>query len=473
MKKSFLFLVSAFVLALAVSCGEDDSKQSIAVSVSFANQSANLTEGGMPVQILFSEAAPSAGQITVELSATNVTYGTDFTTNPVASGNTVVVPFQAGATSASFTIANLVALSEEQIGSVKFTIANVSINANITGITSTLINFYEAPSSGNSYDAVTGGPTQPNQVYVDLSSGGLITVPRVSWDLGFYSGSDHFRLVLNGSLKMTAKPLTTTNIDEVQQEDSSMLFGQGSGSADYVDDPTGDITKTVIQEVADNDDDNPVYLVNLGNGPSDNAPAVGTEGSAGGPQRGWKKVRILKSGNDYVFQYADLNATTHEEVVISKNAAYNFTFFSFTSNTVVQAEPQKNLWDLNFTTFTNFIPTGSSNIPYYYADFIVTNIKGGARSYQVLTDEFTYAAFAKANVVEVNFNEDQRNIGSNWRSTSVNGPDGVPVSQFVLKTDRFYVVKDPAGNYYKLRMTQGANQAGERGFPKFEYELLK
>jgi len=473
MKKSILFLISAFVLAFAVSCGDDDSKQGTVISVSFANQSANLAEGGIPVQMVFSEAAPSAGQVTVQLAATNVNYGTDFTTTPAATANTVIVPFQAGAKQVSFTIKNVASLTEEQIGSVAFTITGVSLNANITGITSTIVNFYEAPSSGNSLAAETGGPTQMNQVFVDLSSGGLISVPRVSWDLAFYSGSDHFRLELNGSLKMTAKALATTNIDEVAQQDDSMLFGQGSGTAAYVDDPAGDITKTAIKEVSAIDSENPVYLINLGNGPADTAPAVGSEGSAGGAHRGWKKVRILRNGNDYVFQYADLNATTHQQVTISKNAAYNFTFFSFTSNAVVQAEPQKNLWDINFTTFTNFVSAGTDNVPYYFADFIVTNVKGGARSYEVLTGEFTYAGFTKSNVAEGKFTEDQRNIGSNWRSTSVMGPDGFPISQFVLKTDRFYVIKDPTGNYYKLKMTQGANQAGERGFPKFEYELLK
>jgi len=112
-------------------------------------------------------------------------------------------------------------------------------------------------------------------------------------------------------------------------------------------------------------------------------------------------------------------------------------------------------------------------VPYYFPDFIITNTKGGARSYMVLTDDISYEAFALSNVAVANFTNDQRNIGSNWRSTSVMGPNGFPVSQFVLLTNRFFVVKDPAGNIYKLRMTQGANEAGERGFPEFEYDLLQ
>jgi hypothetical protein len=138
----------------------------------------------------------------------------------------------------------------------------------------------------------------------------------------------------------------------------------------------------------------------------------------------------------------------------------------------VNVEPQKNQWDLNFTTFTNVLP-GATPTPYFFPDYIVTNLKGDAKAYQVLTSAFSYDSFTLANVDNTKFTLDQRNIGSNWRSTSATGADGNPVSQFVLRTDRFFVIKDPAGNVYKLKFTGGANEAGERGYPKFQYALLK
>jgi hypothetical protein len=333
--------------------------------------------------------------------------------------------------------------------------------------------YVQPPLSNATLQPGTGGPAQPNSVYVDLSSAGMTAVPRTSWDLGFYSGSD-FKVVLNSSLKMSAKQLETTNIDAVATADDSMLIAQGQGNANQVDDPTGNMTTTAIAAVSANDAENKVYLINLGNGSAAAAPAVGAESSASGPHRGWRKVRILRNGNGYKVQYGDINSTTHQEVTINKNEMFSFSFFSLTTSNVVAAEPQKNSWDLVFTTFTNVIPSGSSLVPYYYPDYILTNTKGGAQSYQVLTgDGFTYDSFTLANVTTASFNTDQRNIGSNWRSTSIVGPGGFPVSQFVLKTDRFFVVKDTEGHIYKVRMTGGANQAGERGFPAFQYELLK
>ena len=43
-----------------------------------------------------------------------------------------------------------------------------------------------------------------------------------------------------------------------------------------------------------------------------------------------------------------------------------------------------------------------------------------------------------------------------------------------VKADRFFVIKDCAENYYKLRFLKfGSGDDGERGRPQLEYELLK
>src|SRR5690606_32855164 len=203
----------------------------------------------------------------------------------------------------------------------------------------------------------------------------------------------------------------------------------------------------------------------------ENAPALGSVAADNGPHRGWKKVRILKDGVGYKLQYADLNATTYNEVVIDKNSAYNFTFFSFTSNSTVTVEPEKDKWDINFTTFTNVVNFGTP-LPYFYPDFVTNNSRGGAMVYSVSTNDISYENFSLSNVDNSKFIEDQRGIGSSWRATSAQGSDGFPVSQFVLKLDIFYVLKDSAGNIYKIKMTGGALENQERGHPTFQYEIL-
>lgn len=335
----------------------------------------------------------------------------------------------------------------------------------------------EIPTVGATLQPNVGGPNQPNQVYLDLSAADSKSVNRAAWDFGFSTGSD-FRVIINGSLKMAVKKLATSDITLTQESDANVAVGAGTtlASNGYVDNPTGVLAGagagigTAIAEVSATDADNKVYLVNLGFKVSTTTPAVGSV-SVDGDARGWKKVRILRSGNGYKIQYADLTSATFTEKIISKDAAYNFSFFSLTSGSTVAVEPEKAKWDLNFTVFTNYLSTGTSDVTYGYSDFITSNAKGGTLAYQVLTTtDVTYAGFTKANVVEANFTAsatDQRIIGANWRSGG--GPTTLPS----VRTDRFYVVKDAAGNYYKIKFLAMTNDAGLRGYPTLEYAILK
>jgi len=319
------------------------------------------------------------------------------------------------------------------------------------------------PSDGAVLQPTVGGSTQPNQVFVDLSSENTQQVNRGSWDLGFYGGSD-FRVVINGSVQMAVKKLTTTDISQPVEEDLAVAVGTfDPQNVAFIDEPSGNIAQTAIAEVSENLAENFVYLVNMGTQIPSIPAATGAINTAG-ESRGWKKIRILKSGNQYKLQFADLNATQFTEVTINKKADYNFTFYSLLTNTEVQVEPKKVDWDINFTTFTNIIPNAGS---YFYSDIILTNTKGGTTAYQVMNAEgISYDSFTKTMIDENLFSSDQRAIGANWRNGG--GPNALPN----VRDDRFFVVKDVAGNYYKLQFIAMTNTAGERGNPTFQYALL-
>lgn len=470
MKKNFILILSFVLLAIGACSSDDDA--ALPNAVAFTSTSLNLSAETTPIEIKFASPTAAAGSLTLTVTETAVANGTDFSTTPAVAANTVVVPFEKNVSTVSFTFKKIKEAIEGQVKNVVFTISSATINTVISENKSIQVNFNETASLGNALAPGVGGPTEPNQVFVDLSSGKMTAVPRVSWDLGFYSGTD-FRVIINHTVRMSAKQTTSVNIDEVQAEDATMLVN-GSGSITQVDDPAGDITKTAIAAISATDADNKVYVINMGSNPGTTNPAVGSEGTGTGPSRGWKKVRILRSGNDYKVQYADIGATTHQEIIVSKNAPYNFTFLSLLDKKTVSVEPQKAQWDISFTSFTNTTSMGAGLVPYNFADFVLNNVKGGAKTYQVLTTAFTYDSFTLANVDNTKFTDDQRNIGSNWRGT-VSGTDanGNPVSGFAARSDRFFVVKDPAGNIYKVRFTAGVNAAGERGNPTFQYALLK
>lgn len=473
MKK--LLILSIALLSLA-SCSSDDTTAE-PNAVAFAEASLNLSAAATPIELKFAQPTTSAGSVTLTVTETAVVNATDFTTLPAVAANTVVVPFEKNVSSVSFTFNKLKDAIEGEVKNVVFTIASTSIDATVGLNKSVQVNFNQTASLGSILVANVGGANQPNQLYLDLSSGGTTSVNRAAWDFGFYSGTD-FRVVINGSLKMAVKKLETSDITLPQEIDANVAVGAGTTAASngFVDNPTGVLAGagagvgTAIAEISATDSDNKVYLVNMGFAVGTAAASAGSV-NVDGDARGWKKVRILRSGSGYKIQYADLASATFTEKTITKDAAYNFTFLSLASGNTVSVEPEKAKWDLNFTVFTNYLNTGASDVTYGYADFITTNAKGGAKVYQVLVSAGgSYADFTKAKVVEASFDAsatDQRIIGANWRSGG--GPGTLPS----IRTDRFYVVKDAAGNYYKVKFLTLTNEAGVRGYATVEYAILK
>lgn len=472
--KKLLFL-SLFVLSLA-SCSSDDNNAAEVNGVAFATTSLNLTATETPVVINFAAPTSTAGSLTVTYTENAVVEGTDYATVPATAAKTIVVPFEKNVSSVSFTFKKLKEAVEGQVKNVVFTISSNTINAILGENKTVQVNFNETAYTGGVLSADVGGPNQPNQVYLDLSSGASVAVNRAAWDFGFSTGTD-FRVVINGSLKMAVKKLETSDITVAQEIDTKVNVGfDTAASLGYVDNPTGVLAGagagvgTAIAEVSATDADNKVYLVNLGFAVGTTKPAVGSV-AVDGDARGWKKVRILRNGTGYKIQYADLASTTFTEKTITKEAAYNFSFFSLATGNTVSVEPQKAKWDLGFTTFTNYTPYSGQDVTYGYSDFINTNVKAGTQVYQVLvTADVTYAGFTKAKVVEANFAAsaaDQRIIGANWRNGG--GPGTLPS----IRADRFYVVKDAAGNYYKVKFLAMTNEAGERGHVALESAILK
>lgn len=323
-----------------------------------------------------------------------------------------------------------------------------------------------------------GGPTQPNQVWIDLSNPENMSNSnlRTDWDLGFYGGEE-FRVILNNSILMAAGAVDSNNIDAVNENDFSELMNllnpAAGWPAEYLDDVAGNYFQengTAIDEISTTDQDNKVYLVKLGYETYQGTDVPPFSAYTVGDARGFKKVRILRNGeNSYKIQYADLDATTHSEFIVEKTSTHNFAFFSFDTENLVEIQPEKKNWDICFTIWNNIIEGFGT---YTYSDFIISNTLDGVASYQITTDALTlesdYNNFTINDVDESLFvHNDQRAIGSNWRST-VSGTTSTPV----VYGDRFYVLKDPDGILYKIRFLSMLDENNMRGYPKFEYQPL-
>ena len=329
--KSF-FGVLVFLL---LSCSNDDSLDMPLEPfvVAFESLSANLSQinEAQDISLVYSEAAIQTGSVTLLLDVTNAVYGVDFITSPPINSNNLIIPILPTEIETAFLFTKLNQALDETV-EIRFSIVSVDYpNAVIQGNTQFTIN--SSASLGRGFEPSVGGPNQPNQVYIDLSTESQTSIKRDSWDLGFYGGSD-FRIGLNSSIYMAAAALESTDIDAVTQADVLEIQDQVAvGTFDpaniiYIDNPDGDINKTAIAPISSNDLENKVYLLNLGYEVGTETPAPGSIAIAG-DTRGWKKIRILKQDGAYLLQYADLNQSTHQEVLIEKDSNFNFSFFQF------------------------------------------------------------------------------------------------------------------------------------------------
>ncbi|AOW20184.1 HmuY family protein [Urechidicola croceus] len=464
--KNKLHLLTMLLLLVFTACNdEEDFRTYDPFVVAFDKISIDFStiQNDEEIQLVFSETAQADGLVTISYTLTDANYGVDFETLPMAVDGLIEIPISTGQSSASFIFKNLIyPFDNEKSVELKIHEIDYPLNNNIQGYSQLLISF--ETSLGGNIEPEVGGPNQGNQVYVDLSKQKFTAVQRDSWDLGFYGG-DNFRVGINGSIYMATKALEFTDIDQVTEDDvtsfqSEVAIGTFTAeNMEYVDAVDGNILGTAISEISLTDTENKVYLLNMGYEVGTSIPGTGGVAIAG-DHRGWKKIRILRNEENYILQYADLNDTIHQEITISKDSEYNFTFFSLNTESIVNVEPKKVEWDLNFTVFTNEIEGFGS---YGYSDFIVSNTKANVQVYQVDTSDITYEDFSESNIDTSSFSDDQRVIGSNWRD----------VFNASAYDDRFYIVKDTENNIYKIRFTALVNDSGERGFPEFEYSLIQ
>ncbi|MBL7700066.1 MAG: HmuY family protein [Chitinophagaceae bacterium] len=303
-----------------------------------------------------------------------------------------------------------------------------------------------------------GGQFYSKKVFVDLSENKQLSIDRTGWDLGFYTGTE-FRVILNSSTGMMARKLDKSDITAVSAADTAGFIEEVSFNAfstdalAYIDYPDGDLNKTAIAEISSNADDNKVYILNRGAGVGNPAP-----------ERGWKKIRVLRNSNGgYTLQHGDINATTFTEVQLEKSGDHYFRYVLF-ENGEVEVEPEKDKWDFAWTYFSNVTSFGGGEIPYPFQDFIITN--RNVQTAMVKDSVLNFENFVESDLNGLTFVGTQNSIGADWRAGG--GPSTAPA----IRTDRYYIVKDANGNYYKIKFTS-LTRDGERGYPSFEFKLVK
>ena len=467
--KRLSFVLLGTVLLFAA-CRKRDTIAAPDTLVNFEVTAVGITatENAVTLKVKTTAAVMQNTDVYVKVTAQHAVYGTDFTTSvpvdittgPYAGTFKVTIP--SGNTEASFTINKVAGAlydGDEKLVLDLYSSAAPVIIGNIKQLT---VSFSELIATTATTVVNGGGATYPNKVFIDLSANRQTGVQRTSWDLGFYTGADDYRVTLNSSVNMMVKQISKNDLTTVTATDTigfgaDVAFSQTNplvSQLPYIDYPDGALTKTAIATISATATDNKVYIVNRGNG-------IGTTA----PVRGWKKIRIIRNATGgYTLQHADIASTTFTSVDIPKDDAYFFKYASFETGVLASLEPQKKKWDIAWTYFANATNLGAGEVPYLFQDIILINRNVQIARVMEATKAFT--AFVEADIAAQTFLTTQNAIAADWRS------GGGPSSGPAVRTDRYYIVKDGDNNYYKLRFT-GLTQNSERGYPTYEAVLVK
>ncbi|AEI51432.1 HmuY family protein [Runella slithyformis] len=455
MKRVSTKILFVFGLLAFSACKEEIALPDNVASFAIAQQGLDAEEA--TIRIALSRATDVAIPITVQLTPSLVTYDKEFVTEPSAVNNVVTATVPVGKSEVLIKVkkkANVFLNGDESLA-MKITSVGSPVLMGLT--TETTLSFAAITSTGSklTMEGKTAESNYANNVYIDLSANAATLSARKSWNLGFYHGGQ-YRVILNPGYQSSATATAKTDITAVTLADTATVpdlnfapGGEGTlALADYWD---GDLSKTVFAEVSATDAQNKVYLVSF-------------EGSK--TKDKWFKVKVNRNGEGYKVQFARIGETSIKTVDIAKDADFNFSFLSLETGLTVSAEPRKMNWDIQWGYSTSNAGTNPPT-PYWFQDFILLNYAAGAEAAEVLVSTVTYEAYAEANIASSTFLKTRDAIGSKWRVTS-----GAAVG---VRKDRFYVIKDPSGNVYKLKfVSMGlAGDGGERGKPVIEYALVK
>jgi heme-binding HmuY-like protein len=304
------------------------------------------------------------------------------------------------------------------------------------------------PEPGNLSNAVANiGSGYNNQVYFDFGTGKQTTVSYRSYDLAFESSANGFRIYLNTGKLMFACHTGTPNFTSADTTGRTWVTDNNQLNDD----------STAIGNWQTNDE---VIVIDRGR----------VEHS--GADR-WRKIRIISVSNiQYIVEYQPYTASQPITIHIPKSEDYSLVYFSFDNNgEVVNVAPPKNEWDVVFTKFTHTYFDEPANSPYKY--YLVTgailNKWNNEKNTAVIKDTtFGYIPFTditSSKIGTYQFTDNATVIGFDWKYFDFN-------SGYVIYPDRFYLLSDENGFYYKIRFIDFYDSSGNKGAITFEYQRL-
>lgn len=479
LKIKFLFPFLMALILLNYGCEEPDPPlPDNILSFAVSEQGFDSNETSKAIPVITSRAVETTSQVTIAVIEGGVAYGEHYTTEPAMDNGKVILTIPEGQMEVALTVKKVSNIFLEGNETLQFSVETATGDIVVDKTKTTILKFGAILSQGDMMTIqgkLDAEEKVVEPVYIDFSQNQQQRMAEMPYTLGFYCGDD-FRVLLNNTDKVKAtfagKTYETakTDIKDVTLSDADEVINIGADGMmtpldiSAIDDATGKLEGTVFRKVSEKTSENKVYFV-----------AIGTA-----PKEEWYKVKVDRENKGYRVQYALIGSKEITTIDIEKKKGYNLVGLNLKTGKIVLREPESNKWDILYSpgmAVTAMTMGGgpATPKPYFMQDLIFINNLAGVQAAEISTEDIkkdgkivvkgiAYTDFSNQHLNDVKFSDDRSVIGANWRSVfkGVNGKV-------------FYVVKDVAGNVYKLRfLKMGVAGDGDvRGRPEMEYALVK
>ncbi len=306
----------------------------------------------------------------------------------------------------------------------------------------------ELPVAPATSQALTAGmgDDYATMLYFNILSGEFVKeLPHIGYDLQFGNQPADKNIFLNSSNFMFVRnfgavPFASVT-DTILAQD--WLF-------DY---PTGNPNRTAIGTWfnADGTSKNEVFVVDRGFDEK-------------GINIGYVKMQVLAAdATKYTLRIGSLDNVLDTVVEVLKDADKELVQFSFGSLAAEDIEPNKNDWHFLFTQYTDYdITDEGDTIPYLVRGVLINQTNTAIAR----LDGVDFETITKTDAEILAYNSNKNAIGYNWKAFSLT--TGI----YEVLPNVVYIIKEVSGNYYKLRFVDFYNDAGEKGYAKFDIEGL-
>ncbi len=305
---------------------------------------------------------------------------------------------------------------------------------------------YQSPAGVTSGLAAMG-PDYGIQMYYDIETDSFVQiVHRESWDLAFQCGDNEYHIFTNLAKRMSVANTGFTDFNAVSS---------GTGLTYRFDRSEGYLDSTAVGEWG---------TFSAGNANSHQFVYVVDRGiTTLGIDIGKKKMQVIGlTGGVYQIRVANLDGSSENIISVTKDPNQNFVHISLSgTGSQVDAEPNKNDWDLLFTQYTAKVTQIETQIT---EDYSVNGVLINPYLVQVAKDfSKPFTDIVYTDLQTYSYSEFWDAIGYDWKYYDFDN------MVYVIEPDRTYIIRTVENNFYKLRFISFTNDLGEKGYPAFEF----